>query len=100
MPFFIPIVLILLCTGEREIFYLQKRIGKDLLSFNVIKLVTMRKGSASIGTGTLTIKNDPRVLPFGKLLRKAKINELPQLINILSGDMSVIGPRPLTEDSL
>lgn len=100
LPFFIPIVLILICTGEREIFYLQKRIGKDLLPFNVIKFVTMRRGSASIGTGTLTIKNDPRVLPFGKLLRKTKINELPQLINILLGDMSVIGPRPLTEDSL
>jgi lipopolysaccharide/colanic/teichoic acid biosynthesis glycosyltransferase len=60
----------------------------------------MRKGSASIGTGTLTIKNDPRVLPFGKLLRKTKINELPQLINILLGDMSIVGPRPLTESSL
>jgi lipopolysaccharide/colanic/teichoic acid biosynthesis glycosyltransferase len=100
LPFFIPIVLIPLCTVEREIFYLQKRIGKDLLPFNVIKLVTMRKGSASIGTGTLTIKNDPRVLPFGKLLCKTKIKELPQLINILLGDMSVIGPRSLTEDSL
>ena len=100
LPIFIPIVLILKFTGEGEIFYLQERIGKDLKPFNVIKFVTMRKGSASIGTGTLTIKNDPRVLPFGKLLRKTKINELPQLINILLGDMSIVGPRPLTESSL
>jgi len=99
-PFFIPIILILRYTVEGEIFYLQERIGKDLQPFNVIKFVTMCKGSASMGTGTLTVKNDPRVLPFGKLLRKTKINELPQLVNILLGDMSVVGPRPLTGDSL
>ena len=46
--------------------------------------------------GSLTIKDDPRILPFGKYLRKSKINELPQLINILLGDMSFVGPRPLT----
>ena len=54
----------------------------------------MLKNSESIGTGTTTIKNDPRVLPFGKFLRKTKINELPQLLNVFFGDMSVIGPRP------
>jgi lipopolysaccharide/colanic/teichoic acid biosynthesis glycosyltransferase len=47
-----------------------------------------------IGTGMVTIKNDPHILPFGKILRRAKINELPQLINVLKGDMSIIGPRP------
>ena len=51
-----------------------------------------------MGTGTLTIDNDPRVLPFGVFLRKSKINELPQLFNILKGDMSIIGPRPLTRE--
>ena len=56
----------------------------------------MLKNSPNIGTGTITIKEDPRVLPFGKYLRKTKINELPQLVNIFFGDMSVIGPRPLT----
>ena len=54
----------------------------------------MVKDSANIGTGTITIKNDPRILPLGNLLRKTKINELPQLLNILLGHMSVIGPRP------
>ena len=55
----------------------------------------MLKDSPNIGSGTLTIKNDPRILPVGKLLRKTKINELPQLLNIFFGDMSLIGPRPL-----
>ena len=55
----------------------------------------MLKDSETIGAGTVTLQNDFRVLPFGKVLRKTKINELPQLFNILIGDMSVIGPRPL-----
>jgi len=54
----------------------------------------MLKESPNLGTGTITTKDDPRILPFGKFLRKTKINELPQLINIIKGDMSIIGPRP------
>ncbi len=57
----------------------------------------MLKDSPNIGTGTVTVKNDPRILPMGHLLRKTKINELPQLLNILKGDMSVVGPRPQTQ---
>ena len=57
----------------------------------------MLKNSASMGTGTLTIQNDPRVLPIGKLLRKTKFNELPQLYNVLIGDMSLIDLDPYTQ---
>lgn len=57
----------------------------------------MLKDSPNLGTGDVTVKNDPRVLPFGHFLRKTKINELPQIINVLKGDMSIIGPRPLTQ---
>ena len=57
----------------------------------------MLKNSPNIGTGTVTLYNDPRVLPLGGFLRTTKINELPQLINIFKGDMSVIGPRPQTQ---
>jgi len=60
----------------------------------VIKFATMLEDSPTIGTGTVTVKNDPRILPFGKILRKAKINELPQLVNVAKGEMSIIGPRP------
>lgn len=59
-----------------------------------MKFATMLKNSPSMGTGTVTMKNDPRVLPVGKFLRKTKINEFPQLLNIFLGHMSVIGPRP------
>ena len=96
-PLLIPVMIILKFTGEGEIFYLQERIGKDGKPFKLIKFATMLKDSPNMGTGTVTVKDDPRVLPFGKVLRKKKINELPQLINILKGDMSIIGPRPRTK---
>ena len=93
-PLFLPIVALLKLTGEGEIFYLQERVGKNKVIFRLFKFATMLKDSPNIGTGFVTMKNDTRVLPLGKFLRKTKINELPQLINILFGDMSVIGPRP------
>ena len=95
IPLFLLVILILSVTGEREIFYFQERVGINMKSFKLIKFATMKKNSEIIGTKTITIKNDHRVLPFGKILRKTKINELPQLLNILRGDMSVVGPRPL-----
>ncbi|MCK5536954.1 MAG: sugar transferase [Bacteroidales bacterium] len=96
-PFLIPIAIALKLTGEGEIFYVQQRVGKDGKMFGLLKFATMLKDSPNIGTGTITVKNDPRVLPIGKFLRKTKINELPQLLNIFLGDMSVIGPRPQAE---
>ena len=96
LPLFIPVAFILRLTGEGEIFFSQKRVGKGGNLFSLLKFATMLKDSPSIGSGTVTLKNDPRVLPFGRFLRKTKINELPQLINIFVGDMSVVGPRPQT----
>ena len=98
-PIFFLISLFLKITGEGEVFFLQERIGKNHKKFNVIKFVTMKKDSPNIGTGTITLKDDPRILPFGNFLRKFKINELPQLFNVIKGDMSFIGPRPLTKET-
>lgn len=98
-PLFILVILILRFTGEREIFFYQERVGKNKIPFKLIKFVTMMKDSEKIGTKTITVQNDPRILPFGKILRKTKINELPQLINIFNGDMSLVGPRPLTKET-
>lgn len=95
-PLLIPVVIILKLTGEHYIFYTQERIGKGGKPFGLLKFATMLKNSPNMGTGDITTRSDPRVLPFGRILRKTKINELPQLFNILLGDMSIIGPRPLT----
>ena len=93
-PLLITIVLFLKFSGEGEIFFLQERVGKNRDMFKLFKFATMLKDSPSMGTGTVTMKNDPRVLPAGKFLRKTKINELPQLLNVFIGHMSLVGPRP------
>lgn len=98
-PILLPVVAILRVTGEGEVFFLQERIGKNGRKFKLVKFATMLKDSPNLGTGTVTVRDDPRVLPIGGILRKSKINELPQLLNILIGDMSVIGPRPLTPET-
>jgi len=94
LPFGIPIALILKITGERDIFYIQPRVGKEGRLFGVFKFATMLRNSPDIGGGLFTAEDDPRVFPFGKFLRKTKLNEVPQLLNVLKGDMSLVGPRP------
>jgi len=94
-PFLLPVVVILRFTGEGEVFYIQERAGRGGNSFGLYKFATMLKNSPNIGAGEITVRGDPRVLPFGKFLRKTKLNELPQLWNIFIGDMSVVGPRPM-----
>ena len=96
-PLLLLIMIILKLTGEREVFFLQNRIGLNGENILVYKFVTMIKNSENIGTGSLTLKNDPRILPFGRFIRKSKLNELPQLFNVLIGNMSLIGPRPLVK---
>jgi lipopolysaccharide/colanic/teichoic acid biosynthesis glycosyltransferase len=96
-PLLLPIMLALRLTGEGEIFYVQQRVGRGGRPFGLYKFATMLKNSPNLGTGTVTVKDDPRVLPLGRFLRKTKINELPQLLNIFRGDMSIIGPRPQTQ---
>jgi lipopolysaccharide/colanic/teichoic acid biosynthesis glycosyltransferase len=96
-PFLMPICIILLFTGENYVFYFQERIGYKNKPFLIYKFATMLKNSPNMGTGLHTKKSDSRVLPFGHFLRKSKINELPQLLNILFGSMSIVGPRPLVD---
>ena len=93
-PILILCIIILRFTGEGEVFYFQERLGFHNSKFFIIKFATMLKNSPNIGSGSITVRNDPRVLPFGNFLRKTKINELPQIINVLKGEMSIVGPRP------
>lgn len=99
LPLLIPIALILKLTGEGEVFYKQERIGLHNKKFGILKFVTMVKNSPNLGTRSITLPNDPRVLPIGRFLRKTKINELPQILNVLMGDMSIVGPRPLVYET-
>ena len=94
-PLFIPITILLLLTGEHQVFYQQDRVGFKNKIFGIWKFATMLKNSPNMGSKDLTVRNDPRVTAMGKFLRKSKLNELPQMINILTGDMSFTGPRPL-----
>lgn len=98
-PLLLVICPILKFSGEGEIFFGQKRIGKNGEDFNLLKFATMLKDSPNLTTRTVTVKNDPRILPVGRFLRKTKINELPQLFNVFRGDMSLIGHRPLTKQT-
>jgi lipopolysaccharide/colanic/teichoic acid biosynthesis glycosyltransferase len=95
-PLLILVAIALRISGEGEVFYRQIRIGKGGREFHLLKFATMLKNSPAMGSGELTRPNDPRVLPLGRILRKTKLNELPQLLNILVGDLSMIGPRPQT----
>ncbi len=99
LPFFLPVMLILRFSGEGDVFYRQQRVGLGGRHFGLLKFATMLRNSPSIGAGEITLKNDPRVLPIGKFLRKTKLNELPQLWNIIIGDISVVGPRPMVPNT-
>lgn len=94
-PLTIPIIFALRMTGEGEVLYKQPRIGYRGRYFNILKFATMLKDSPNIGTGDITLRNDPRITPLGGFLRKSKLNELPQLLNVINGDLSLVGPRPL-----
>jgi lipopolysaccharide/colanic/teichoic acid biosynthesis glycosyltransferase len=98
-PILIPIMIGLKLTGEGYIFYFQERVGFKNELFNIWKFATMLKDSPNMKGGIITLKKDPRITPMGDFLRKTKINELPQLMNVLRGDMSFVGPRPVMQKS-
>ena len=81
-------------TSRGPVLYVQERIGKNSVPFRFIKFRTMVVGAEKQGAGILCLKNDPRVTTLGRILRRYSLDELPQLFNVLRGDMSLIGPRP------
>jgi lipopolysaccharide/colanic/teichoic acid biosynthesis glycosyltransferase len=94
-PFYLLIMVVLRCTGEGEVFFRQDRIGQGGRLIRLTKFATMLKASPTLGAGDITVRNDPRVLPFGRFLRSSKLNELPQFWDVFTGNMSLIGWRPL-----
>jgi lipopolysaccharide/colanic/teichoic acid biosynthesis glycosyltransferase len=98
-PLLIPIIILLKLTGEGHVWYFQERVGYKNRIFKIYKFATMLKDSPNMAGGLITLKKDPRLTPMGGFLRTSKINELPQLLNIFLGDMSVVGPRPVMQKS-
>lgn len=94
-PLLVCVIFILQITGEHSVLFIEERIGKIGKPFKLLEFVTMVNNSSNMGTGIIAIKNDIQVLVVGRILRRTNINELPQLINIIKGEMSIIGPRPL-----
>ena len=93
-PLFLVIALIILVTDGAPVIHKHKRIGKDMKKFTIYKFRTMKNGTRLTATVNLT-ESDEQITPIGRILRKTSIDELPQLFNILKGDMSFVGPRPL-----
>ncbi len=96
-PVLIPVCIGLLLTGEHYVFYFQRRVGYKNRIFGIWKFATMLKNSPNMAGGLHTLRKDPRLMPLGGILRKTKINELPQVVNIILGEMSIVGPRPLVD---
>jgi lipopolysaccharide/colanic/teichoic acid biosynthesis glycosyltransferase len=76
------------------VIYRQRRVGKDGREFELLKLRTMEQGSDPVGVGTVVARDDPRVTAAGRFLRRTSLDEIPNLINVLRGEMAIVGPRP------
>jgi len=114
LPFFLIISFFIKLSSRGPIFYTQERIGKNNIPFRCIKFRTMYPEAKDILENLLMkddklkkefqethkIKNDPRITTIGKLLRKTSLDELPQFINVLRGEMSIVGPRPIVKDEI
>ena len=99
-PVWLVVALVIRLTSEGPVFFLQDRPGKDKKIFKVYKFRTMRPGSEKMVKGVEVMKDDDRVTAVGRFLRRSKLDEIPQCLNVLKGEMSLIGPRPERVDSL
>lgn len=93
LPIIIIIVIWIKLSSKGPIFYVQKRVGKDFQEFDLYKFRSMIIDADKVGP-SVTSGDDPRITKVGKIIRRTKIDELPQLINVIKGDMSLVGPRP------
>ncbi|HLG30808.1 MAG TPA: sugar transferase [Candidatus Brocadiales bacterium] len=108
IPLFFIIAILIKIDSKGPVFFLQKRCGKDGREFNMYKFRTMVKDAEILKKGLknemdgpmFKLKNDPRITRVGRLLRKLSLDELPQLLNVLKGEMSLVGPRPLADEEM
>jgi lipopolysaccharide/colanic/teichoic acid biosynthesis glycosyltransferase len=113
-PIYLALGLLVKLTSRGSIFYIQQRVGRDYRSFGCIKFRTMRRDADRVLSSILAsspdlqeefrndfkLRNDPRITRLGKFLRRSSLDELPQFINVLRGEMSVVGPRPIVRREL
>ncbi|WP_373073943.1 sugar transferase [Sulfurimonas sp.] len=93
LPFIVVVIIWIKLSSKGPLFYVQKRVGKDFKEFNLYKFRSMVVDADKVGP-SVTSGDDPRITKVGKFIRRTKIDELPQLINVIKGDMSLVGPRP------
>jgi lipopolysaccharide/colanic/teichoic acid biosynthesis glycosyltransferase len=96
-PLLLLAALAIRLDSRGPVIYRQRRIGKDGEPFEMLKLRTMAVGSDPVGVGTVVLPDDPRVTRVGRLLRRLSLDELPNLVNVLRGEMAIVGPRPTIE---
>ena len=94
LPVFLIVLFLAFIFHRSNLFFIQKRLGKNKKIFQLIKFRSMIVNAQNLGTGLYSYSDDNRITVFGKFLRVTSLDELPQLINILKGDMSLVGPRP------
>ena len=92
-PILLAAAIAIKVSSRGPVIYRQRRVGRDGVIFDLFKLRTMRKGADPIGVGTAVTAEDPRVTPVGRLLRRFSLDELPNLFNVLGGEMRIVGPR-------
>ena len=95
-PFFVIIAILIKIDSKGPVFFIQERVGKNGKPFNFIKFRTMVENAELMGLKESAHENDPRITKIGKFLREWTSDEAPQFINVLKGDMSLVGPRPLS----
>ncbi len=93
-PFLVLAALAIVLGSRGPVLYRQRRVGKDGREFEMLKLRTMVRGSDPVGVGTVVTREDPRVTSAGRFLRRTSLDEVPNLLNVLRGEMAIVGPRP------
>ena len=110
-PLFLLLTILIKCDSKGPVFFIQKRVGRNGKKFGIFKFRTMRTNAEELIASftpeqlkewkeNFKLKNDPRITRVGKFLRNTSLDELPQLINIFIGNMSLVGPRPIVEEEL
>jgi lipopolysaccharide/colanic/teichoic acid biosynthesis glycosyltransferase len=93
-PFLLAAAIAIKLGSRGPVFYRQRRVGLGGREFEMLKLRTMVEGSDPVGVGTVVSRDDPRVTPAGRFLRRTSLDEVPNLVNVLRGEMAIVGPRP------